>query len=113
MTESKILTSKLNYSNMNIQKEITEKLVNDLDNQLEKAIILGLEKKGFTFDNKPELYSFIKKRCHSTENIDTNEKIFYVDDIPFFLFIRNTDFKMDYEDKIVKATAELGQFKYL
>ncbi len=97
---------------MNIQKEITEKLVNDLNNQLEKAIILGLEKKGFTFDNKPELFSFIKNRCRIEENV-FNEQIFYVDDIPFFLFKRNTDFEFDYSDNITKVTAELGQFKYL
>jgi hypothetical protein len=61
------------------------RLSSQLNKQLEDYIIEGLKIKGFEFENRLELENFIKSNCRCEDNIDYKERVYYVNDIPFFL----------------------------
>lgn len=111
---------KIKLENMELPKfdfmsEAMNSLYNDLNNQLETAIIEGLKRKGFEFDDKLELELFIKNRCRCEDNIDLKERVYYIDDIPFFL--HKYEIKMDLnpitEDRKTIISANYGTFAYL
>ena len=109
-----------NFKDINLQKydiieDLISKLHSNINKQLEDYIIYGLKRKGFEFKNKLELEYFVKNRCRCEDNIYLKEKIYYVDDIPFFLHnykseplqvpsIREIEFNI---------TANLGTYAYL
>ena len=65
--------------------EVIGRLFSQLNKQLEDYMIEGLKRKGFDFENRIELENFIKSNCRCEDNIDFKERIYYVNDIPFFL----------------------------
>jgi len=65
--------------------EVIGRLSSQLNKQLEDYIIDGLKRKGFEFENRLELENFIKSNCRCEDNIDYKERVYYVNDIPFFL----------------------------
>ena len=91
------------------------RLSNDLNKKLEDYIIEGLKRKGFEFNHKLELEEFVKERCRCDDNIDLKEKIYYVDNIPFFLHNYKIEpLKMpSITDKEYKITSSLGTYAYL
>ena len=91
------------------------KLSNELNKKLENYFIEGLKRKGFEFKHKIELESFIKERCTCDDNIDLKEKVYYVDNIPFFLHRYEIEpFKMPLiTDRECKISASLGTYAYL
>ena len=91
------------------------RLSNDLNKKLEDYIIEGLKRKGFEFNHKLELEEFVKERCRCDDNIDLKEKIYYVDNIPFFLHNYKIEpLKMpSITDKEYKITSNLGTYAYL
>jgi len=101
--------------NFDMIHEATSKLYNDLSNQLENIIIEGLKRKGFEFNNRLELERFVKEHCRCEDDIILKERVYYVDNIPFFLHDYNTeiDARPIIEDRAVKMGASLGSFAYL
>jgi len=91
------------------------RLYNDLNKKLEDYVIEGLKRKGFEFNHKLELEEFVKERCRCDDNIDLKEKIYYVDNIPFFLHNYKIEpLKMpSITDREYKITANLGTYAYL
>ena len=95
--------------------DVIGKLSNDLNKKLEDYIIKGLNRKGFEFKHKLELEAFIKERCRCDNNIELKEKVYYVDNIPFFLHnYKNEQLEMPLTiDKEYKFTVSLGHYTYL
>lgn len=98
----------------NIQEEITNHLVNGFAEKLESLVIEGLKRKGFEFETKKDLEDFAMIHLRCEDNIHFKEKIYYIDDIPFFLHNYNTDFSMPIEEnRSFKMTANYGSYSFL
>lgn len=95
--------------------DVLQEIYNELNKKLENHFIEGLKRKGFEFKHEIELESFIKERCRAEDNIDLKEKVYYVDNIPFFLHNYNTDpIEMPLiTDRECKISANLGTYAYL
>ena len=102
----------LNYDMMH---DIIGKLSNDLNTELEYYVVEGLKRKGFEFKHPVELAAFVKERCRCEDNIDLKEKIYYVDNTPFFFHnYKSEPLQMpSITDKEYKLTASLGYYAYL
>lgn len=98
-----------------LEEYIANKLSQGLVNELENIVINGLKLKGFEFDNVNELESFIKDRCRVEDYIHLEEKIYYVDNIPFLLhkYELNPVFNITNTDKETKVSASLGYYDYI
>ena len=70
---------------------ITNSLSDDVNSKLETIVIEGLKRKGFEFKNKFELVSFLKQRCRCEDNVNLKQRIYFVDDKPFFLHDYNIE----------------------
>jgi DNA-binding winged helix-turn-helix (wHTH) protein len=95
--------------------DVVSNLSNDLNKKLDDYVIEGLKRKGFKFKNKVELEAFVKERCSCKDNIDIKEKVYYVDNIPFFLHnyqIETLQMPLT-TDNEYKITANLGSYVYL
>lgn len=95
--------------------DVLQEIYNELNKKLKNYFIEGLKRKGFEFKNEIESESFIKERCRAEDNIDLKEKVYYVDNIPFFLHNYNTDpIEMPLiTDRECKISASLGTYAYL
>lgn len=94
--------------------DVTSRLFSDLQKQLEDCIIEGLKRKGFEFENKTDLENFIKTRCECKDNIQFKERIYYADNIPFFLHKYEMIYEPITEDNNgIKMSANYGSFAYL
>lgn len=101
--------------NYDIIHDVIGGLSNNLNKKLEDYVIDGLKRKGFEFKHKIELETFVKERCRCEDNIDLKEKIYYVDNIPFFLHnYKSEPLQMpSITDREYKITANLGTYAYL
>lgn len=95
-----------------IQNEIVKTLVSKLNDKLDQAFIVGLEKKGYYFDTKLQLEEFIKTKCRAEVCAHMKEKVFFVDDKPFMKWSYDIKLEMGYPTEY-KATAEMGSYVYL
>ena len=109
-----------NFENMDLPNhdiipDVIGRLSNDLNKKLEDYVIEGLKMKGFEFKHKIELEEFVKERCRCEDNIDLKQKIYYVDNIPFFLHnYKSEPLQMPpITDGEYKLTANLGTYAYL
>ncbi|SEC46839.1 hypothetical protein SAMN04489761_3077 [Tenacibaculum sp. MAR_2009_124] len=101
--------------NHDIMYDVIGRLNNDLNKQLDDSVIEGLKRKGFEFKHHFELEAFIKERCRCEDNTELKERVYYVDNIPFFLH--------NYKSEIITdpsrtgdpnmIVGELGTFAYL
>lgn len=99
---------------MNKITDITNRIVNDLNNQLDNQIIEGLARKGFKIDSRAELYQFAKNHCRCEDNINLKERIYYVNDTPFFLHNYNCEMGQIMTDNgEIKINATYGSFAFL
>jgi hypothetical protein len=94
--------------------DIIGRLHDDLNRQLEDSVIEGLKRKGFEFKHKLELETFVKERCRCEDNVDLKERVYYVDNIPFFLH----NYKSEMTNPItfdwdVKMCTNYGFYAYL
>lgn len=101
--------------NFDFMNEMTMKISNDLNSQIETAIIEALKLKGFEFENRIELENFIKQRCKCEDNIDLKERTYYVDDKPFFLHMYKPELEIKkvLEDRNVTFSASYGKYRTL
>lgn len=81
--------------------------------EMDMVITEGLKRKGFEFENNFEIEQFIRERCKMTINEETEERILYVDDIPFLLIILKNDISFDYTDKTTTVTADYCRYKFI
>ena len=118
MKPNKIKTPKINDTelpNYDIINDVIGSFSNHLTSKMDNLIIEGLKIKGFEFNNKIELESFIKERCRCEDNIASKERIYYVDDIPFFLHNYKSEIITTSEitSPTYKLTGDLGYYAYL
>jgi methyl coenzyme M reductase subunit D len=95
--------------------DVIGRLSNDLNKKFEDHVIEGLKRKGFEFKYKIELEAFVKERCRCEDNIDLEEKVYYVDNIPFFLHNYKSEplLMPSITDREYKITANLGTYAYI
>jgi hypothetical protein len=95
--------------------DVIGRLTNDINTQFDNYIVEGLKRKGFVFKSKFEIESFIKSNCRCDDHYDIKERIYYVNDIPFFLhrYEIKTDLTPITENGTIKVSAICGEFAYL
>ncbi len=105
----------IDLPNYDIIHDVIGRLHNDLNKKLENYVIEGLKRKGFEFKHPLELEAFVKEHCRCEDNIDLKEKVYYVDNIPFFLHnYKSEPLQMpSITDREYKITANLGTYAYL
>lgn len=97
-----------------LQNTIMEKMTGDLNKQMDDVFIEGLKRKGFEFENRVDLETFIKQyvRCADYESL--KEKIYFVKDRPFLLYYYKAEFETPkVEDYSVSVSANYGHYAYL
>lgn len=93
---------------------VTSRLFSELQTKLEDYIIEGLKRKGFEFENRTDLEEFIKTRCECKDNINFKERIYYADNIPFFLHKYEIIYEPITQDNNgIKMSANYGSYAYL
>jgi hypothetical protein len=96
-------------------QNVMSRLYTDLLKKVDEAMEEGLRLKGFEFENRIELIEFIKTRCRCEDRVDVKERVYYVDDIPFFLhsYGGEMDLKPTTEGRSYIMAATYGGFAYL
>ncbi len=95
--------------------DIASRVYNDLNKKLEDYVIEGLKRKGFEFNNKIELESFVKEYCRCEDRPHIKERIYFVNNEPFFLHNYKSEPLQTplITDGEFKLTASLGTYAYL
>jgi len=95
---------------LSITKEITQNLTNKFNN----IFLDGLALKGFIFEDIKEAESFVKQNCRCEDKIDLQEKIYFVNGIPFLYYNYKTFYDpiIEYNNEI-KMSANCGYYKFL
>ncbi len=95
--------------------DVIGRLSSQLNNQLEDYIIEGLKRKGFEFENRMELENFIKSNCRCVDRTDIKQRIYFVNDIPFFLYCYEIDMDLNpiQTGREFKLSANCGYYAYL
>jgi hypothetical protein len=106
-----------------IQEEKPFHLINEIHNnfyqnlarKFDDLLVEGLKRKGFKFENKSEIEDFIKTRCECKDNVKLQERVYYVDNIPFFLHnykIQITEQPLT-KERPFTLTANCGSYSFL
>lgn len=98
-----------------VVNNIISMVYNDLNSQLETAVINGLKLKGFEFNTRYELEKFVKNHCRCEDNINLEERIYYVNEKPFLKRFYKTEIGniSRLGDRETILSANLGYFIYL
>jgi hypothetical protein len=89
-------------------EEIHSNLIKSYNNYLENIIIEALKIKGYSFENRNELLSFVEENV-SVKNSDIYINTYYVKSIPFLQ--QDYSPKIDFENN--KFNANFGTYKLL
>ena len=89
----KVMEPLKTIKNTDIINSTISRLSDDLNSKIETFVIEGLKRKGFEFNNKFELFNFLKQRCKCYDNVNLKQRTYFIDDKPFFLHDYNI--KMD------------------
>ena len=105
----------MDLSNHDIMEDIIGELRDGLNKKFENYVIEGLKRKGFEFKHSLELEKFVKERCRCEDDIYLKEKIYYVDNIPFFLHNYKSEPMQlpKITDRVHKITVNFGTYDYL
>ena len=100
------------------QKPIVQDIMNDiiskLESKLEDYILEGLKRKGFEFENKIDLEKFVKTRCLCKDDVEFKERVYYVDNTPFFLHRYEIIYESITEyNNGINMSANYGSYAYL
>jgi len=99
---------------MNIQEQITKEITQNLSNKFDELILDGLALKGFFFEDIKEAEEFIKLNCRCEDNIQFQQKIFYVNEIPFLLHNYEVIFEpITNINNGIKMNANWGSYKFI
>lgn len=94
-------------------QEIIGVVAEGINDELESILTEGLRLKGFEFEDRSCLESFLRERCRCEDNSYLKEKVYFVDDIPFFLHNYSEEFRINKDDDSGIFIANYGSFKYL
>jgi len=104
----------MDLPNSGYMHDAMNKLCKDLNGKLDSYLVEGLKRKGFKFSTQFELEKFIKNRCRCEDNMHLKERIYYVDDTPFFLHRYEIEMEpLITEDRKITMSANYGSFAYL
>lgn len=99
---------------MSIQEQITKEITQNLSNKFDEIILEGLSLKGIIFGSREEAESFIRLNCRCEDNIQHQQKIFYVNNIPFLLHNYEVIYEPITSDNSgIKMSANWGTYKFL
>jgi len=96
---------------MNLKEQITEEITKKLSNKFDDIIIEGLKLKGFEFDNENDLRNFIKQNCSCEDNLSIQQRVYFVNGIPFLL--HNYEIIIEPITEKTTLTANYGTYRYL
>lgn len=118
LAQMKLERRKLDYEPQDpplLIADVIGRLSSQLNNQLEDYIIEGLKRKGFEFENRMELENFIKSNCRCEDRTDIKQRIYFVNDIPFFLYCYEIDMDLNptQTGREFKLSANYGHYAYL
>lgn len=99
---------------MNIPELINENLINNLATKFDYLLIEGLKRKGFVFADQEQTFNFVKENCKCEDYKEKQERIYFVNDIPFFLH----NYKIDIPEvkninSNITLTANYGSYAFL
>lgn len=88
-------------------RQITDK-TNDI-------FLEGLKNKGFEFDKRWEIEPFIRSRCKCIEYEPSQQKVYFVDNIPFLLidYSVETNIKWEHTERETKVIADSYRYRFL
>jgi len=115
MEENKKTNASDKAENSELNKgDIIGRVSFELNKKLEDYMIEGLKRKGFEFENRLELENFIKNNCRCEDTPHIKERVYFANDIPFFLH----RYKIEMTAPItlnmeVKWFANYGYYAYL
>ena len=92
--------------------DVIGRLSSQLEKQLEDYMIEGLKRKGFEFENRMELESFIKSNCRCEDRTGIKQRTYFVNNIPFFLHCYEIEMDLNpiQTDRGVKMSANYGRY---
>lgn len=106
--------SHLENNSIDIPQQALKNLADDLNNKFDDIITEGLKLKGFEFEKRAEIISFIKERCKVYEMQMTKIRVFHVDDIPFLEHHYKEGIEPIIQNKDgFSVYASLGKYKFL
>lgn len=82
--ELRIHDNKSELHDQIIQFDPLKELSSKLNDKIDAYFLEGLKRKGFTFNNKNEVETFVKVNCRCEDNPKTEERLYFVNNIPFF-----------------------------
>lgn len=99
---------------MSLYQDATNYLVQGLIKKTEDLFVEGLKLKGFEFENRFELETFIKEHCRCEDNMDLKQRIYFVNDIPFFLHCYEVIYEPITEiNNGMRMSANYGYYSFL
>ena len=97
-----------------IEDQIMQGAYESITTTLDDLVIEGLKRKGYTFDNKRELISFIKENCTSKYFKPQNVTEYYVNDTPFLIYKnQDVEIKKDFTENKMTFSADLGHYQFI
>jgi len=94
--------------------DVIGRLFSEINKKLEDYMIEGLKRKGFEFENRLELENFIKNNCRCEDRPHIKERIYFANDIPFFLHKYEIEMTNPITlDREAKISANYGSYAYL
>ena len=99
---------------INYMEVIAAKIRTEIIDKFQHLFIEGLRLKGFEFENRISIEQFIEKHVRCEEHQLTKERIYFVNNIPFFLHkYEQDDFTTFTEDRRTNFTVSYGYYKFL
>lgn len=98
--------------NFRIQNTIINQVAESINKQLEKIFIEGLWRKGFEFNDRVELESFIKSNCRCADRMDVKQRTYFVNDIPFLVYYYEVETNISFDKEIMFQT-KYGKYRFL
>jgi hypothetical protein len=107
-----ILKVHLEHSTM--LQTLNEKVIEQVNQYINKLVIEGLAYKGFKFENPADLIPFIKEHCSVNDNEFTKERVYSVKGKPFLIHFYKESFVSEvYENYAQKITAGFGYYSFI
>lgn len=76
-------------------KELIEEVSESMESKVDQAIVEGLKRKGYAFESRAELKSFILTHCRM-EVYKNNKRTFFVKEEPYLRWVSNPDISVGY-----------------
>lgn len=111
LEETKINGLELNYG---VIDEARNFLMEKLNKQVEDVFIEGLKRKGFEFENRLDLETFLKQYVRCEDNESLKERIYFVKNRPFLLYYYKVNVETPkVQDYSASVAVSGGHYAYL